>query len=93
MFMAEKGFEAVGVDISKAFIEDARRKANEHKVSNLVTFVEGDVRKLKEVLKSVSKSFDVVVNAWTSIGYFSRRTILTFSSKQGNFQGEMQYYL
>ena len=71
VFMAEKGFEAVGVDISKAFIENARRKANQHKVSNLVTFVEGDVRKLKEVLKSVSKPFDVVVNAWTSIGYFS----------------------
>lgn len=70
--MAKKGFEAIGVDISKAFVEDARRKAQEHGVSSLVTFLEGDVRKLKEVIGNISKPFDVVVNAWTSVGYFSQ---------------------
>jgi 2-polyprenyl-3-methyl-5-hydroxy-6-metoxy-1,4-benzoquinol methylase len=72
IFMAKKGFKAVGVDISKVFIEDARNKAHEHGVSSLVTFLEGDVRKLKEVVSDASVPFDVVVNAWTSIGYYSQ---------------------
>lgn len=72
IYMAKKGFKTVGVDISKAFIEDAGNKAREHGVSSSVTFLEGDVRKLKEVIGDVSETFDVVVNAWTSIGYFSQ---------------------
>jgi ubiquinone/menaquinone biosynthesis C-methylase UbiE len=72
IYMAKKGFKAVGVDISRAFLEDARKKAKEHKVSRDVTFLEGDVRNLKKVVGGVSQPFTVVVNAWTSIGYFSR---------------------
>ncbi|MEM3623310.1 MAG: class I SAM-dependent methyltransferase [Candidatus Bathyarchaeia archaeon] len=71
--MAKRGFRAVGVDISKAFLEDAKRKAEEHKVSNMVTFLEGDVRRLKGVVGKIQQPFDVVVNAWTSIGYFSQK--------------------
>jgi ubiquinone/menaquinone biosynthesis C-methylase UbiE len=71
-FMAKKGFRSVGVDISKAFLEDGRRKAKEHGVSDRVTFLEGDVRKLKEIVGRNRKRFDVVVNAWTSIGFFSQ---------------------
>ncbi|MDI6805692.1 MAG: class I SAM-dependent methyltransferase [Candidatus Bathyarchaeia archaeon] len=69
--MAEKGFRAVGVDISKTFLDDAKRKAAEHNVSKMVTFIEGDVRNLKKVVGKIRQPFDVVVNAWTSIGYFS----------------------
>jgi len=72
IYMARKGFKAVGVDFSRAFLEDARKKAEEHKVSRDVTFLEGDVRNLRKVVGDVSKRFDVVVNAWTSIGYFSQ---------------------
>jgi ubiquinone/menaquinone biosynthesis C-methylase UbiE len=68
--MAKRGFKAVGVDFSRTFLEDARKKAEEHKVSRNVTFLEGDVINLKKVV-DVSQPFDVVVNAWTSIGYFS----------------------
>lgn len=75
--MAERGFSAVGVDISSAFIESAKRRAREHKVSNLVTFLEGDVRRLVEVVGSGSKPFDVVVNAWTSVGYYSKEEDLS----------------
>jgi len=71
IYMAKKGFKAVGVDISRAFLEDARRKAEEHGVSSMATFLEGDARNLKKVVGSISQPFDVVVNAWTSIGYFS----------------------
>jgi SAM-dependent methyltransferase len=75
--MAKKGFKAVGVDISKAFLEDARKKAREHEVTNMVAFLEGDVRRLKEVVGSLSKPFDVVVNAWTSIGFYSEKDDLS----------------
>jgi ubiquinone/menaquinone biosynthesis C-methylase UbiE len=71
--MAKKGFKAVGVDISKAFLEDAKIKAEEHKVSKMVSFLEGDVRNLKKVVGKIRQPFDVVVNAWTSIGYFSQK--------------------
>lgn len=75
--MAKKGFKAVGVDISKAFIEDARKKALEQGVSEKTKFIQGDVRRLKEVLKGISEPFDVVVNAWTSIGYFPQEEELS----------------
>jgi len=70
IYMAKKGFKAVGVDISGAFIEDAKRKAQEHGASGMVTFLEGDVRKLREIVGTIWQPFDVIVNAWTSIGYF-----------------------
>jgi SAM-dependent methyltransferase len=69
--MAKKGFKAIGVDISPAFIANAGKKAKEHEVSNLVTFLEGDIRKLKEVVNTkYSRPFDVLVNAWTSVGFY-----------------------
>jgi SAM-dependent methyltransferase len=78
IYMAKKGFRSTGVDISKAFLEDAGKKAYEHGVSNLVTFLEGDVRKLKEVVhQKYSKPFDVVVNAWASIGLYSEEDDLS----------------
>lgn len=52
IFMAKKGYKAVGVDMSKTFIEDAKRKAEEQRIAESVTFLEGDVRKLKNVINS-----------------------------------------
>jgi ubiquinone/menaquinone biosynthesis C-methylase UbiE len=76
--MAKKGFKTVGVDISRAFLDDARRKAQEHGVSNLVSFLEGDVRKLREVVSTgYSNPFDAVVNAWTSVGFYSQEDDLS----------------
>ncbi len=69
--MAKRGFRAAGIDISKAFVVDAREKAREHGVSNDVKFFEGDVRSLVQIIGKVPKPFDVVVSAWTSIGYYS----------------------
>ncbi len=70
--MAKKGYRAVGVDISGAFIKDAEKKADENGVSDMVTFFEGDVRQLKKVLGVRSEPFDVIVSAWSSIGYYSK---------------------
>jgi len=78
IYMAERGFKTVGVDISRAFLEDARRRAQEHGVSNLATFLEGDVRKLKDtVSQRYSVPFDVLVNAWTSIGFYEEEDDLS----------------
>jgi SAM-dependent methyltransferase len=76
VYMAKRGFKAVGVDISKACLEDGKKKAKEHKVSDSVNFLEGDIRELKKVAGDVKEPFDVVVNAWTSIGYYSPDTDL-----------------
>ena len=73
IYMAKKGFRAVGVDISKAFVDDAKKKAKEHAVSGRVTFLEGDVRELKEIVGSSSKPFDAIVNVWTSVGFYSEK--------------------
>jgi len=76
--MAKRGFKAVGVDISRAFLEDAERRAREHGVSNLVTFLEGDIRNLVEVVKTrYSRPFDVLVNTWASIGFYEKEDDLS----------------
>ena len=77
IYMAERGFKTVGVDISRAFLEDARRKARDRGVSNLVTFLEGDVRNLNEVIGRTFQPFDIIVNAWTSIGFYRQEDDLS----------------
>jgi 2-polyprenyl-3-methyl-5-hydroxy-6-metoxy-1,4-benzoquinol methylase len=78
VYMAKKGFRSTGIDLSKAFLEDARKKARKHGVSDLVTFLEGDVRKLKEVVNQKnSKPFDVIISAWTSIGFYKEEDDLS----------------
>ena len=69
--IAKKGFKAVGVDISKPFLEDAETRAREHGVAPQVTFLEGDIRRLKRVVGERHEPFDVVVSGWTSIGFYS----------------------
>lgn len=86
--MTKRGFEAVGVDISRAFVQDAKRKAEEYRVSNLTTFLEGDVRKLREVMGSKLLPFNVVVNAWTSIGYYSQEEDLSIFKQARELSGE-----
>jgi SAM-dependent methyltransferase len=76
VFMAKRGFKAIGVDISEAFLEDGRKKAKEHGVSDRVTFLNGDVRKLVQIVKE-KQPFDVVTSAWTSIGYYSQEEDLS----------------
>ncbi len=70
--LAKLGFQnLVGVDISPIFIEDARRRACKHGVSDKVEFVVGDAKRLSEVLKN--RVFDAVIFVWTSvIGYGTR---------------------
>jgi SAM-dependent methyltransferase len=64
---ALKGYSVTGIDYSPAFIDDAEKKANEYGVSDKTDFILGDVRRINELVGE--ETFDVFVNAWTSIGY------------------------
>ena len=57
IYLAQQGWEALGVDFSASAIQQARRKANG--VSG-ATFIEGDVTKLRE--QGVRGPFDLVLD-------------------------------
>lgn len=63
--LARRGFQVVGVDLSRAMIAEARRRWREG--PNL-RFILKDMRRLK-----FDGKFDAVVNMYTSFGYFSPR--------------------
>ncbi|MEM2083670.1 MAG: class I SAM-dependent methyltransferase [Nitrososphaerota archaeon] len=66
--LAKIGYNVTGIDFSKIFIDDAKRKAKENNIEDKVNFVHGDVRELDKYFNK--NSFDVVLSIWTSIGYF-----------------------
>lgn len=67
VYLAKYGYRVTGVDYSKAFIEDARRKAIEHNVD--VEFLVGDARRIDELFEE--ELFDATIMYWTTIiGYY-----------------------
>jgi SAM-dependent methyltransferase len=60
VYLNSKGFEVIGVDLSKNSIEEARKSAN----SSLSFFVH-DMRE-----PFLWQDFDLIINAFTSFGYF-----------------------
>lgn len=63
ILFAERGMNVMGIDLSKNLLKLAVEKATE---SNLkINFINEDIRKLK-----LDKKFDLVVNLFTSFGYF-----------------------
>ncbi len=63
---ARRGYEVVGFDLSSTLLARARREAARE--GGRVRFVQGDMRALPFVTE-----FDVVVNLFTSFGYFDDR--------------------
>ena len=62
------------LDISPIFIEDARKKAIEHGVSDSLEAIVGDARRLEEVL--AGRIFDAAYMVWTTlIGYYLDRNV------------------
>lgn len=74
--LAERGFKAIGVDLSAEFIARARELACERKVGENTEFRVGDMRQIARVLKDRRKKFDAVVSLVTSIGYYDEDTDL-----------------
>lgn len=60
--IASLGMQVVGLDLSPSSIEEANQEANEN-----LSFLVGDMRNL-----TFDQDFDLVVNLFTSFGYFTR---------------------
>lgn len=69
MNLAKKKFKVTGIDLSPAYIEDAKKRARKSGAS--VDYVCGDVRQINRYVKG---KFNVVLSIWTAIGYYDRRT-------------------
>jgi len=64
IYLNSKGFDVVGVDLSQNSIDIANKSANDH-----LHFYQMDMREL-----SCNQPFDMVVNFFTSFGYFKHRS-------------------
>ena len=69
IWLAKKGFKAVGLDISPVYLEEASRRAGEFGVESNVKFVHGDMREIDEMVGSDSP-FDGVISFLNSIGWY-----------------------
>lgn len=72
--LAEKGYKVIGVDLSPTFITRAKELAAEKGVSKHVDFIVGDMRRVGELLMEHEDAFDVVINLFTSMGYWDEET-------------------
>ena len=64
--LASRGYQLTGVDITKNFIDSARKKASENQLS--IIFQQGDMRNLPW-----KEEFDAAFSAWGSFGYFDEK--------------------
>lgn len=67
--LAKKGFKVTGVDLSPAYIADAKKRARQAGVRP--EYICGDVRQIDRYVKG---KYDAIINMWTAIGYYDRRT-------------------
>jgi len=72
--LAKKGFNVTGVDFSPTYISKAKKYAEENEVTSNTNFIEGDMRQVEELLTQHVGSFDVVLNLFTSMGYWDEET-------------------
>jgi ubiquinone/menaquinone biosynthesis C-methylase UbiE len=63
--LAKRGYNVVGTDFNKEYIEHCKERAKELSLDN-VRFMQMDMRKL-----NFKNKFDFIINIWTSFGYFS----------------------
>jgi 2-polyprenyl-3-methyl-5-hydroxy-6-metoxy-1,4-benzoquinol methylase len=73
--LASLGYKVEGLDFSEPFIEAAKRKASERGVSDHCSFSSGDMRETSTLFSG--RSFDAVLNLWTSLGYYDDETDLS----------------
>jgi 2-polyprenyl-3-methyl-5-hydroxy-6-metoxy-1,4-benzoquinol methylase len=69
LFFAKKGFDVLGIDLSEYLINEAKKKLNSDykKYRNNLHFEIKDMRNI-----SHTKEFDLVVNLFSSFGYFEK---------------------
>lgn len=66
MALAEAGFRVTGVDRTKFLLDKARARARKARIR--IEWVEADMRNFVR-----PEAFDLVVNMWTSFGYFDEK--------------------
>ncbi|QKR00381.1 class I SAM-dependent methyltransferase [Metallosphaera tengchongensis] len=71
-FLSKEGFNVLGVDISDRMISLARKNVPD------VSFLKGDMRKLGDIVGG--QKFDVVLNLFNSLGYYSEEEDLQILS-------------
>jgi ubiquinone/menaquinone biosynthesis C-methylase UbiE len=69
LIFAKRGFDVTGLDYSKPFLREARRKARV--AGRKIRFVHGDMRKLGSHF--AANNFGLVVSLYNSFGYFDDR--------------------
>ncbi len=62
---AKKGYNVTGIDTTKVFIEEAKKRAEKEKLN--INFIIEDMRNFVD-----KESYDVVVNLFTTFGYFEK---------------------
>ncbi|MEW6356032.1 MAG: methyltransferase domain-containing protein [Planctomycetota bacterium] len=65
--LARRGYDVVGLDRSAFFLQKAREKARDAKID--IRFRKGDMRRIP-----YRDEFDVVINMFTSFGYFEKES-------------------
>jgi SAM-dependent methyltransferase len=61
--LARRGYDVVGVDITKEYLEIARKQAHSEGLN--INFVRNDMRRFCQI-----EAFDAVINMYTAFGYF-----------------------
>jgi len=75
--LAKLGYQVVGVDLSPSYIGFARDYAEREGVSDKTRFIVGDMREVETVLSEYPECFEIVINMWTSMGYWDEETDLS----------------
>lgn len=71
LILAARGFEAVGLDYSAAYIGQAKADAKRLRLGGRVRFVRGDMRRAVTLVGR--GRFDLAISLYNSFGYFARQ--------------------
>jgi SAM-dependent methyltransferase len=71
--LGKRGINVLGTDLSRLYIEIARKRARAEGVESRVRFEKADMRRIASTL-SREKPFDGVVNLFTSFGFYDDET-------------------
>ncbi len=80
VYLAERGYKVIGVDISPLYIRDANQRAKKMGVQDNVQFIVGDSRDIDQLVSKFAP-FDAVLNIWSSLGYYGEKADLIMFKK------------
>jgi SAM-dependent methyltransferase len=70
--LGKRGMNVLGTDLSSFYVKMARDRASREGVADRVRFKTADMRRISSAL-STEKSFDGIINLYTSFGYYDER--------------------